>query len=97
MKKIIHKTKEYVERLKEKPHHTRKRLMWFYSIITIVIILFLWANHLKGQLQINFNKEKEQAKESQTAAPSLINNLKKSLGEFIEFLKPKPNFDENEE
>lgn len=72
--------------------------MWFYSIITIVIILLLWTNHLRGQLRINFNKVKEQTQENQIAAPSLFQNLKKSFGEFIEFLKPKPDFnDENQE
>ncbi|MEO0084330.1 MAG: hypothetical protein ABIJ94_01200 [candidate division WOR-3 bacterium] len=99
MKKVIHKTKKYVEDLRAKPHSTRKRLMWFYSIITIIIILFFWANYFKGQLTFNINKAKEQLGQNQRRAinvPSLIENLKSSFKEFIEFLKPKPNF-ENED
>jgi len=97
MKRVIHKTKEYIKNVNQRPYHERKRLMWFYSIITIIIILLLWVNYLKGQLQLSLNKTTQnQAKEIQTSnIPSLIDNLKSSFKDFIEFLKPKPKFEDD--
>ncbi len=95
MQKFIHKTKEYVEKLRAKPYSTRKRLMWFYSVITIIIILLLWSIYIKNKLQLNFSKPHEEPKKNQIVIPSLFENLKEFFSDFAEFLKPKPNFDEN--
>lgn len=96
---MIRKTREYINKIQAKPYLARKRLMWFLSIVTMIIIVFFWTYYLKGNLQGSWIKSQPQIvsqKQEKPNVPSLLDNIKSSFLEFIEFLKPKPKFDEDD-
>ncbi|OGZ32052.1 MAG: hypothetical protein A3I88_00080 [Candidatus Portnoybacteria bacterium RIFCSPLOWO2_12_FULL_39_9] len=81
---------DFLEKLQNQPKHIRVQILWVSVAVCMFVIISLWVVSLKYSLSVNVEKSQTAenvslpAQEIKKEIPSLMENLKASLGTFFE-------------